>query len=79
MKFMIIGLGSMGKRRLRLLKQIMPNVNIIGVDANNERRKDVEEQFNITTFDSIKEASNHADAAFVCTSPLAHANIIKEC
>ncbi|MBR3840616.1 MAG: Gfo/Idh/MocA family oxidoreductase [Erysipelotrichales bacterium] len=79
MKFMIIGLGSMGKRRLRLLKQVMPDVNIIGVDANIERRKDVEETFNVTTYSSINEAAPHVDAAFVCTSPLVHASIIKEC
>ena len=34
MKFVVIGLGSMGKRRIRLLKQIDANFSIIGVDSN---------------------------------------------
>ena len=79
MKFMIIGLGSMGKRRLRLLKQVMPNVNIIGIDANKERRDDVSATYQIPTYASISEAASLVDAVFVCTSPLVHSKIIKEC
>lgn len=75
MKYMIVGLGSMGKRRLRLLRKADPNSTIYGVDSNEERRKSVEEQYNIQTYASIDEV-NDAEAAFVSTSPLAHSAII---
>ena len=37
MKALIVGLGSMGKRRIRLLRGIDKNAEIIGVDTNPER------------------------------------------
>ena len=43
MKALIVGLGSMGKRRIRLLRGIDKNAEIIGVDTNPERRAQVEE------------------------------------
>lgn len=79
MNFMIIGLGSMGKRRLRLLQQIAPDATIIGVDANKERREEVEQLYKIKTKSSIEEVASCCQAAIVSTSPLAHAPIIKEC
>ena len=35
MRVAVIGLGSMGKRRIRLIKQIDENIEIIGVDLND--------------------------------------------
>ncbi len=75
MNYMIIGLGSMGKRRLRLLAKADPNATIYGIDSNEERRKAVEEEYHIQTFASMDEISD-AEAAFVSTSPLAHSGII---
>ena len=78
MKALIVGLGSMGKRRIRLLKGINPNAEIIGVDTNPERRSQVEEM-GYKTFASITEAAReNPDVAFVCTAPLSHYVIIKE-
>lgn len=78
MKALIVGLGSMGKRRIRLLKGISPNAEIIGVDTNPERRSQVEEM-GYKTFASITEAAKeNPDVAFVCTAPLSHYAIIKE-
>lgn len=78
MKALIVGLGSMGKRRIRLLKGINPDVQVIGVDTNPERCKQVEEM-GCTTYTSISEAAKEKiDVAFVCTSPLSHYVIIKE-
>ncbi len=74
----IIGLGSMGKRRIRLIKQIDNKINIIGVDSNAERRKEAEEKFGIQTVSDIEEV-NSVLCAFVCTPPLTHSNIIKIC
>lgn len=79
MKVIVIGLGSMGKRRIRLMKQYDSKLDIIGVDTNEERLKLAEEEFGIRTSSSIDEICNaeKIDCAFVCTSPLSHHNIIK--
>lgn len=81
MKVIVVGLGSMGKRRIRLLKAHFDINDIIGVDTNEERRRFCESEYDIKTAESIKEAfdGEKADVAFVCTSPLSHANIITEC
>lgn len=55
MNILVAGLGSMGKRRIRLLKKMYQQYHIYGVDLNAQR------------------------CAFVCTSPLTHAGIIKTC
>ncbi|MBQ5781884.1 MAG: Gfo/Idh/MocA family oxidoreductase [Oscillospiraceae bacterium] len=78
MKALIVGLGSMGKRRIRLLKGIDPTIEIIGVDTWDERRKQVEDMGH-KTFGSIAEAAaEKPDVAFVCTAPLSHYAILKE-
>ena len=78
MKALIVGLGSMGKRRIRLLKGIDPTIEIIGVDTWDERRAQVEEMGH-KTFTSIADAAaEKPDVAFVCTAPLSHYAILKE-
>ena len=78
MKALIVGLGSMGKRRIRLLRGIDKNAEIIGVDTNPERRAQVEEM-GCKTYRTIEEAAaGKPEAAFVCTSPVAHYPIIKD-
>ncbi len=77
MKALIVGLGSMGKRRIRLLKGIDPTVEIIGVDTSEERRQQVTDM-GYKAYSSIDEAAEEApDLSFVCTSPLSHHSIIK--
>ena len=78
MKALIVGLGSMGKRRIRLLKGIDPSIEIIGVDTWDERRSQVEAMGH-KTFTSIADAAaEKPDVAFVCTAPLSHYAILKE-
>lgn len=80
MKVIVIGLGSMGKRRIRLIKQYDKNIEIIGVDTNSLRCKEVKETFEIETFEGLQQAQIlHPDCAFVTTSPVTHASIIKSC
>lgn len=81
MKVIVIGLGSMGKRRIRLLKKRNDVDFIIGVDSYSARRDECENEYNIRTAESINEAINDniVDCAFVCTSPLSHSAIITEC
>ncbi|MGV8982705.1 Gfo/Idh/MocA family protein [Clostridium sp.] len=81
MKVVVIGLGSMGKRRIRLIHKYIDTVQIVGVDTNEKRRKECEKEYGIETFNSLTETvdTNHIDGAFVCTSPLSHSGIITEC
>ena len=81
MNVVVIGLGSMGKRRIRLMKQLNTVENIYGVDFSEERRIQVSEQFGLETFSSLEDAlSTHAvDCVFVCTSPVSHGKIINHC
>lgn len=79
MNIVVIGLGSMGKRRIRLVKEMYPDYSVIGIDGREDRRIEAAEKFNINTFPSMEEIDQKIDCAFVCTSPLSHASIIKDC
>ena len=80
MKIIVIGLGSMGKRRIRLISE-HKDVELFGIDSQEARCAEVKEKFGITCYNSIDEACNtqNIEAAIICTSPLSHASIIKEC
>lgn len=80
MKIIVIGLGSMGKRRLRLLSE-RNDVELFGIDSQESRCEEVKEKFGITCFRTITEAveAEAIEAAVISTSPLSHAAIIKEC
>ena len=41
MKLLVIGLGSMGKRRVRLLKEYDTSIEVIGLDKQEKRRKSI--------------------------------------
>ena len=81
MRIIVIGLGSMGKRRIRLLKVIRPEADIVGVDSNEDRVFEVNQQFMVPCYSTIEEAcqTGQFNCAFVCTSPLAHGQLIHEC
>ncbi|SVD88881.1 uncharacterized protein METZ01_LOCUS441735, partial [marine metagenome] len=53
MTFLIVGLGSMGKRRIRNLR-INGEEKIIGFDIRIDRRKEAETKYNIQTIDDCK-------------------------
>lgn len=81
MKIVVIGLGSMGKRRIRLLQKYDKELQITGVDLNDVRRKDCENSFNIGTYVNLTDVEEvrDYDCAFVCTAPLTHHKIITQC
>lgn len=81
MRILVIGLGSMGRRRIRLIRKYNPSYEIVGLDLNNQKRIKIEEDFSIKTFSNLKSLLNNDkfDCAFVCTSPLSHGEIIKKC
>lgn len=76
----VIGLGSMGKRRTRLLLE-RENIEVIGVDSREDRRVEASKLHGIKAFASIEEAKAYkkGDCAFVCTAPLSHAGVIESC
>lgn len=81
MKILIVGLGSMGKRRARLTKGIDSSIRIAGVDTAESRRVEATDLGLIdAAYPSIAEAvaAEAPDAALVCTAPLTHAAIISE-
>lgn len=80
MKVLICGLGSMGRRRLRLLKSYDSSLEIFGVDNNSIRAAEVSEEFNIVVYDSLEKAyaEQKPSGLFVCASPLSHYSIIKQ-
>lgn len=80
MKIVVIGLGSMGKRRIRILKALFQACTIFGVDSSIERKEEAGRLFGISCFSSVEEAKKEGmDCAFVCTAPLSHYAIIMEC
>lgn len=80
MKIIVIGLGSMGKRRIRLLQQYDKTIDIIGIDTSAERRKQAEELYGIHTLDDLQNVEAKIyDCAFIATSPLSHSQLIKQC
>lgn len=83
MDVIVAGLGSMGKRRIRLLKQLYPSYQVVGVDTSEDRRLTCEAEFGIVCYESIRGAfagepyvPEAIRAGFVCNPPLAHADTI---
>ena len=76
MNVLIVGYGSMGRRRLRLYNQIDKGANFICVDSNPERIKQIKEDGYIAYSDLNEAVKEKPDYAFVSTSPLSHAAII---
>jgi predicted dehydrogenase len=65
----VIGLGSMGKRRIRNLKALGHN-NIVGVDSRQDRRDEVVQLHGIETFSDLDEAlKKRKPVAFIISVP----------
>ncbi|CUR50914.1 Oxidoreductase-like protein [Nitrosotalea devaniterrae] len=75
MKFLVVGLGSMGKRRIRNLKYLN-HTDVIGCDTSQERRSEVESKYSVKTFSSIDDAfAQKPDAVIISTPPDKHYDI----
>ncbi|SHL49747.1 Predicted dehydrogenase [Anaerocolumna jejuensis DSM 15929] len=81
MKVVIIGLGSMGKRRIRLIRKYDSTIIMIGIDSNSDRREASQDEYNILTYSCLEEVIGvtEIDCAFICTAPLSHHKIITSC
>ena len=73
MKFLVVGLGSMGKRRIRCLKKLKYN-NVYGFDLNKSRNLEVKTKYKIQTFSNFKDAYNTVkpDVLIISTPPDKH-------
>ena len=73
MRILVIGLGSMGKRRIRNLK-LLNKKNISGFDLNKKRCADVNKQYNIPTYKNFNEAlkSQKPNLLIISTPPDKH-------
>jgi len=72
MKFLHVGLGSMGKRRIRNLQYLKAG-ELIGFDLREDRRKEVEEKYGIRTFGDFEKAmEENPDALIISTPPDLH-------
>lgn len=81
MNIVVIGLGSMGRRRIRLIKKYNDSYKIIGIDLNKERRNISKTEFGIETNDRLEDVLKDYDlsCAMICTSPLSHSKLINLC
>ena len=73
-KYLIIGLGSMGKRRIRCLKRMgISSENIIGIDVRDDRCKEAKEKYDISVVKDEKEVDfSEIEAVIVSLPPDRH-------
>jgi predicted dehydrogenase len=78
-KVLVIGLGSMGKRRIRNL-QFLGFQQIFGFDVREDRRKEVEELYGVHTFRSLEIAVENMswDAWIISVPPDVHIKYMNE-
>jgi predicted dehydrogenase len=68
MKVLQIGLGSMGKRRLRCLKALGYN-DIVAFDMRDDRRTEAQNLYSINTINSLQKVDLSAIDAFIISVP----------
>ncbi len=68
MKFLVIGLGSMGKRRIRNLQKHRES-HIIGFDIRHDRCDEASKLYEIRTFTEFDEAVKENPDAFIISCP----------
>lgn len=72
LKVVVVGLGSMGSRRLRCLKAL-GQVAVLGVDSRADRRRRAEREHGVPTAAKVPPAVlEGADAVVISTPPYAH-------
>jgi predicted dehydrogenase len=72
MKALVVGLGSMGKRRIRCLKSLGYK-DITGFDLKEDRRTEVKEKYDVETIGNLDKAFLHSiDVMIISTPPDIH-------
>ena len=70
MKFLVVGLGSMGKRRVRCLRNLgYREQEITGFDTSPARRRESEEKYGIRTAESLEGLDIGEFSAIVISTP----------
>lgn len=73
---LVVGYGSMGRRRIRLVSELIPEAKFTCLDSNAGRQAQAVKDGYQTVFSLEEGIRISPDAAFVCTSPGHHAEII---
>ena len=68
MKFLVVGLGSMGKRRIRNL-QYLEAGEITGFDLREDRCQEAEKKYGIKSFKVFEEAIMENPDIFIISTP----------
>ncbi len=78
MKFLVIGLGSMGKRRIRCL-QALGHKDVVGFDLRQDRRDETEQKYRIKTYGDIAQTIRefNPDAFIISVPPHVHHIYVK--
>ncbi len=77
--FLLVGFGSMGKRRARLLSEIDPDIKLTVVDSSAERREQAS-GLGYNVFEDLNNALSVGGytASLICSAPLTHPEITKK-
>jgi predicted dehydrogenase len=78
MKFLVIGLGSMGKRRVRCL-QTLGYENVVGFDLRQDRRDETLQKYGIRVYGDVFKAIDefNPDAFIISVPPHIHHEYVK--
>nr|BAL53838.1 oxidoreductase [uncultured Acidobacteriota bacterium] len=68
MRFLIIGCGSMGKRRIRNLLHL-GETDLLAFDPREDRRQEVTARYGVSAFSTFEEALAHEPEALVISTP----------
>ena len=68
MRFIIFGLGSMGKRRIRCLAAL-GYTEVYAYDVREDRRKEAENLYGVKTIDSVDAIDFDSVTAFIISTP----------
>src|SRR5262245_31865259 len=79
MKFLIVGLGSMGRRRIRCLTRLQAGA-IAGYDPRADRLRQAAADYGIATFETLEAALDafQPDALVVASPPDQHNDVARQ-
>jgi len=78
MKFLIVGLGSMGKRRIRNLQYLQAG-ELVGCDTRADRREEAATRYGVETVAGLDEGfARQPDAVIISTPPDLHVVCARE-
>ncbi|MBQ9788790.1 MAG: Gfo/Idh/MocA family oxidoreductase [Lentisphaeria bacterium] len=73
----VIGVGALGRHHARLYKQVVPNVELVGIfDVSKETAQKVGEEFDIKVYDRWEDLAAECDALNVAVPANYHASSV---